>query len=219
MPRPWTTLEQVDTKEGPLELRQRDERDFLITISGRILMNSLAHRSEKVLGEVACRPLTSKAPRVVLGGLGMGFTLRAVLDALPAQAALTVVELNPVVERWCRGPLAHLNDRALEDPRVELVIADVTTHLRSQQARSLDSIILDLYEGPNRATNPSSDPFYGTRALSAFKGLLKAGGTLAVWSEQTDRPFEQRLVKAGFKAETSRPGRGGLKHAVFLGRA
>ena len=191
----------------------------MITISGRVLMNSLAHRSEKVLGEVACQPLTSPTPRVVLGGLGMGFTLRAVLDALPPKAALTVVELNPVVERWCRGPLAHLTDRALEDPRVELVMADVKTHLRTQKPGSLDSIILDLYEGPNRETNARSDPFYGTQALSFFKTLLKPGGTLAVWSEQSDRPFEQRMTKAGFKVETSRPGRGGLKHAVFLGRA
>jgi spermidine synthase len=207
----------VPTAEGPLELRQRDERDFLITVGGRVLMNSLAHRSELLLGELGCRQAsTVRAPRVVVGGLGMGFTLRGALDALPAEAQVTVVELNPSVVGWCRGPIAHLSQQALDDPRVTVALDDVAALLSSSAPASLDAIILDLYEGPHSRTDPVNDPFYGRKALARFRSLLRAGGTLAIWSEQTDRAFEDRLRKAGFKSELLRPGRGGLRHAVYL---
>jgi spermidine synthase len=217
MPRPWTVIERVETKEGPLELRQRDLKDFLITIDGRVLMNSLAHRSELLLGELGCREVKSRpAPSVVIGGLGMGYTLRGALNALPKKATVTVVELNPVVERWCRGPIHHLADGATDDPRVNLVGGDVVRHLATCGKAAYDAIIFDLYEGPHSGTHPVNDPFYGSKALAGFKAALKAKGTLAVWSEQTDRGFEERLARAGFKPELLRPGRGGLRHAVYL---
>lgn len=220
VPRPWTVIERVETAEGPLELRQRDERDFLITIAGRVLMNSLAHRSELVLGELGCGQARSrKAPTVAIGGLGMGYTLRGALDALPADARVRVIELNPVMERWCRGPIAHLSGFALEDPRVEVVLDDVALHLREVPARTYDAVLLDLYEGPHSHTDPVRDPFYGKHALSTFHRALKPQGTLAVWSEQSDRGYAERLRRAGFKPELLRPGRGGLRHAVYLAQA
>ena len=219
MPRPWETLETVDTPEGPLQLRRRDEGDFLITVGGRVLMNSLASRSEQVLGQVGCEGLaTHPAPRVLLGGLGMGCTLRAALDTLPSQARVTVVELNPVIERWCRGPLAALTDGALEDPRVRLVQGDVAAFLRGCEPACFHALLLDLYEGPHEATQGRQDPFYGSRALDQYLRVLAPEGVLAVWAEETDRAFEQRLGGAGFEVRLLRPGRGGRRHAVYLGR-
>ena len=111
MAQPWQTIESVPTETGLLELRQRGARDFLITVDGRVLMNSLAHRSEIALGQLACAHLSDAAlPRVLLGGLGMGFTLKAVLNVLPATAKVVVAELNPVVVAWCRGTAGRAHE-------------------------------------------------------------------------------------------------------------
>ena len=132
MAKPWKTIESIDTDEGVLELRQRDERDFLITVGGLVLMNSMANRSEVVLGQLGCQHLKSySTPRVLVGGLGMGCTLRAVLDSLPATAEVVVAELNPVVLDWCRGPLSRLTDGAASDPRVRVEIGDVADLVRN----------------------------------------------------------------------------------------
>lgn len=220
MPRPWTVVDRIETSEGPLELRQRDEKDFLITIAGRVLMNSLANRSEVVLGELGCREARKRnAPAVLLGGLGMGFTLRGALDTLPKNASVTVIELTPQVEGWCRGPIAHLGGNALDDPRVRVIIDDVARHLKTASPASYDAIVLDLYEGPHSHTHPVDDPFYGKKALASFHRALKTRGTLAIWSEQTDKGFEERLRREGFKPELLRPGRGGLRHAVYLAQS
>lgn len=219
MPRPWEILDTVPTDEGPLELRRRGDRDYMITIAGRILMSSHGNLSELALGRLGCQPVAGrKRPRVLIGGLGMGYTLRAALDALPASAEVTVVELNPVVERWCRGPLAHLTGDALGDPRVRLVLDDVSKHLARCPAGSYDAILLDLYEGPHHATQGSHDPFYGMGALELSERALAKGGLLAVWSEETDERFERRLRGAGYQVEVQRPGRGGRRHAVYLAR-
>lgn len=222
MTRPWTTIDRIDTAEGPLELRQRGPRDFLIVIAGRILMSSTAFQSEVAVAEVACRPLaTTVAPRVLIGGLGMGLTLRAALDVLPPDAAVTVVELNPEVVRWCQGPLADLTQRSLEDPRVSVVVDDVALVIVRQAKAGLRSqaIVLDLYEGPHLATQGHDDPFYGTAALRRTKAALVPGGLLSVWSEDPDPAFEQRLKSEGFRVERAATGRGGRRHAVYLARA
>ena len=219
----WETLESIETDAGPLELRRRGERDFLITVAGRVLMNSHANRSELALANLACRALADReAPRLLLGGLGMGCTLRAALDDLPSKAAVDVVELNPHVAAWCRGPLAGVNDQALEDPRVSLQLGDVAKAIEEASRREgkdrYDAILLDLYEGPHSASHPSKDPFYGSQALVRVRGALAPGGLLAVWAEAPDRLFDQRMQAAGLKTEIHRPGRGGLRHAVHLGR-
>jgi len=114
MAQPWKVIENIVTDEGTLELRQRSDKDFLIMIGPQVLMNSLANRSEVVLGQLGCGHLKeSVGTRVLVGGLGMGFTLRAVLDTLPATAQVVVAELNPTVVEWCRGPLAALTDLSL----------------------------------------------------------------------------------------------------------
>src|SRR3972149_5657277 len=118
MTQPWQTIDRIATADGVLELRRRGDNDFLIIINGRVLMNSSANRSEIVLGESACRAVAARGrPRVLIGGLGMGLTLRAALDSLPPNAQVVVAEINPVVVKWCRGPLAGLTGSAVDDRR------------------------------------------------------------------------------------------------------
>ena len=221
MTRPWQTLDTVDTDEGPLALLQRGDRELLITIDGRVLMNSTANRSEIALAELSCGLLSQKsAPRILIGGLGLGLTLRAALDALPPGAQVTVAELNQTVVDWCRGPVAALHGHALEDPRVQIVVADVAGIIAaaSPPATPYDGILLDLYEGPHQATQRANDPFYGLAALKRTLRALAPGGLFAVWSEEPDQAFEKRLIKAGFIFEKRRPGKGGRRHTVYLAR-
>lgn len=223
MAQPWKIIERVTTDEGILELRQRDERDFMITIGSQVLMNSLANRSEVVLGQLGCGHLKeSKDPRVLVGGLGMGFTLKAVLDTLPASVQVIVAELNPTVHEWCRGPLAALTENAVDDPRVIVEIGDVARRIRRSAVDGgesrFDAIILDLYRGPHAKTDHRDDPLYGSRAIENMRGALKPCGVVAVWGEQYDDGFDKRLRSAGFTVTTGRPGRGGLRHVVFLAR-
>lgn len=219
MAQPWIVLDRIETAEGLLELRQRGPRDFLITVGGLVLMNSLAHRSEVVLGQLACAGLaTEVAPKVLVGGLGMGFTLRAVLDALPPTAAVTVAELNPVVLDWCRGALAPLTASAAADPRVTVVIDDVAAVVKNALPATFDAIVFDLYKGPHPRSDRVKDPLYGSRAIAAAYRALRPGGIFTIWGEVPDAPFEERLRQGGFTVTTSRPGRGGLRHCVFVAR-
>ncbi len=224
MARPWQTIDKVDIPDGVLELRQRGERDFLIFINNRILMNSNANRSETALGELACkRVATRPRPRVLIGGLGMGLTLRAALGALPKTAQVVVAELNPVVVKWCHGPLAGLTANAVDDPRVTVRIEDVSVVIKkaaqTHGAERFDAIILDLYEGPHARTDAANDPFYGSRALKTTAAALLPGGVFAVWGESPDAAFEKRLAAAGFSVDVQRPGRGGLRHVVYVAKA
>jgi spermidine synthase len=219
MTRPWHTIARVDTAEGALELRQRGAADFLITIAGRVLMTSQARRSEEALATLPLRDRVPRTPiaRVLIGGLGMGYTLRAALDLLPSDARVTVVELNPDVARWCRGPLAPLTDGAASDARVTIDIADVRDHLARAPRGSYDAILFDLYEGPHAATQSPDDPLYGPSALLRARAALRSDGVFAVWSEEPDARFERRLADAGFRVEKHRAGRGGRAHVVYLG--
>jgi spermidine synthase len=214
---PWTTLETVATADGALELRRRADGTFLILIAGRVLMTSNDRRSEQALATLACRGLAAPAPRVLIGGLGMGYTVRAALGALPAGAEVVVAELTPAIETWCRGPLAPLTGAALDDPRVRVVIADVARTIADAPAGSYQAILLDLYEGPHAATQRVDDPFYGRAALARSRAALAVDGVLAVWSEDPDAAFAQRLATAGFDVATHRLGKP-RRHVVYLGR-
>jgi len=216
--RPWETLDAVDTAEGRLELRRRGEGEYVITVAGRVLMNSALHLTEVAVAEMACRAVAGRPrPRVLIGGLGMGFTLRAALDALPESGRVVVAEINPVVVRWCEGPLAGLTDNALGDRRARVALGDVAALIaRSGAGERFDAIVLDLYEGPRAATQAREDPFYGPRALAAARAALSPGGVFAVWSEDHDPAFEKRLRAAGFRVERKRPGKGGPRHVVYL---
>lgn len=214
---PWKTLATVATAEGTLELRRRGDGVFLIVIAGRVLMTSNDRRSEQALATRACQAIAAPRPRVLIGGLGMGYTVRAALDALPAAAELVVAELTPEIEAWCRGPLAPLTGAALDDPRVRVVIGDVARVIAGAPAGHYHAILLDLYEGPHAATQRTDDPFYGRAALAASRAALAGGGVLAVWSEDPDEAFARRLATAGFEVEVHRLGKP-RRHVVYLAR-
>ncbi len=214
---PWTVLDRVATAEGPMELRQRGTTNFLITIGGRVLMTSAAHRSEDALAELTCEALAArKHPRLLIGGLGMGLTLRAALNALPPSAQVTVAELHERVVDWCREPLAPLCGRALADPRVRVRVADVAQHITEARPRAYDAIALDLYEGPPRRDGRREDPLYGPTAIDNVRRALQPGGVFAVWSEDESELFRTRLAAAGFAVQSHRAGRGGRTHVVYL---
>jgi spermidine synthase len=222
MAKPWQTIERDDTADGLLELRQRNCSDFLITIDGRVLMNSHASRSEVLLSKLACNCMSrKKAPKVLMGGLGMGYTLKAALDNLPDNARVVVAELNPIVVKWCRGPLAALTGGTVNDPRVTVKIADVASVIRNNAMKGgdnrFDAIILDLYEGPLEAAKERGDYLYGDTALEMSSSALMPGGVFAVWSEDPDLAFERRLVHAGFSFKRHRPGRGN-RHVVYIAK-
>jgi len=222
MTKPWQTINSDDTADGLLELRKRDGSDFLITIDGRVLMNSHASRSEVLLSKLACDCMDSKKnPRVLIGGLGMGCTLKAALDELPGNARVIVAELNPVVVKWCRGPVAALTSGAVNDPRVTVEIADVASIIRNAAMSGgdnrFDAIILDLYEGPFEAAKERGASVYGDAALEMSGSALMPGGVFAVWSEDPDKAFEKRLIKAGFSFKRHRPARGN-RHVVYIAK-
>lgn len=232
--RVWQTIDRAETPEGPLELRRRGEgetAEYVITVGDRVLMNGAAHQTEDAVAEAACRPVidrrgrrsrrTLPAPRVLVGGLGMGYTLRAALDLLPRAARVLVAEIDPTIVRWCKGPLAPLTGNAAEDPRVTIEVADVAAVLARaarKEGERFDAVILDLYEGPREAHGGRDDPLWGRAALATTRDALLPGGILAVWSEDADAAFEKRLAAAGFAVERRKPGKGGPRHVVYVGR-
>lgn len=215
---PWQVLDRfVTDDEGTLELRKRGDDDFLITVGPQILMNSKAQRSEMALGRLGCRHLNNTPkPQVLVGGLGMAITLRSVLDSLPKEADVVVAELNPKIHEWCCDQLAELTAGVANDPRVAVEIVDVARLISESPKNRFDAIILDLYRGPGPQTDPKNDPIYGSRAISNAYSALKSGGVLAVWGENPDKGFEQRLAKGGFSVRCERPGKGGYRHAVWV---
>jgi spermidine synthase len=216
MPRPYTLIDSVPTHEGPLELRRRGD-EFLVSIAGRVLMSSHIHRTEDAVATLGLAKMGSRPrPRVLVGGLGLGFTLRAALDVLPGDADVTVAELTGRVVDWCRGPVAPAIGHALDDPRVEVVVADLMDVVR--RSRALDAIVIDLYEGPKQLPRGVPDLLYGDAAVASVWDALAEGGVYAVWSEEPFEPFERRLVRKGFELERARVGRGGPRHAVYVAR-
>jgi spermidine synthase len=222
MGHPWNTVDTVQTEEGPLLLQRRGTREFVISISGRVLMSSTHTRSEVAVAELGCAPIRNRAsPRVLIGGLGLGFTLRAALNVLAPTAVVTVAELTPAVVDWCRGPAAILSDDALSDPRVTVRIGDVARELRRVALDSIspryDAVILDLYMGPPEPAGHEEDPLYGPAILRATRDALSPGGVLAVWGEIASPSYVRRMGKAGFRAQLVKPQGGGPRHAVHLG--
>jgi len=213
----WQTLATVGTSEGPLELRRRGD-DWLMMIAGRVLMNSFSRSSEEDLARLAVAKLERPPQRVLVSGLGMGFTLRALLDAAPPAAKVLVSEINPVVVEWCRGPLGPATDHAVLDPRVDVRVRDVSQVIADAPEGGFDLILLDLYEGPNSSTQAADDPFYGPGALARAHRALTPHGVLGVWSEDADAQFAKRFSSARFSVTKHSIGRGGRRHIVYLGR-
>lgn len=209
----WNTLDAFDCDEGRMELRQRGDKDFLITIAGRVLMPSQAQISELKVAEWGCEGLAQHPnPRVLVGGLGMGYTLRAALDALPKTAQVDIAELHPQIVEWCKGPMAILTDSAVQDPRVKVCLGDVMQRIRDDK-EGYNAVIWDLYEGPHHARD--KDPLYGTQAIAAVHGRLRSKGRFTIWSEEADQQFERRLDRMRLSWWKKLAGRGGRRHTVY----
>ncbi len=220
--RPFETLDRVTTPEGrELSLHHHDGHYF-IHLDGEELMSTWVHGSESALAEMACSDLGSvQRPRVLIGGLGLGFTLRAALDVLPKQAEVVVAELFPRVVEWNRTHLTGLG-RPLEDPRVRIHDGNVVDLLQEGPARRFNAVLLDVDNGPSEWCLNSNRALYDPQGLERIKRSLVPGGVLAVWSAYPDPGFVKSLRKGGFAAE-SRTVRGhgkkGPRHTIFLGRA
>ena len=184
---------------GGDELRLfRRGADFMIVLDRNELMNSRMSGSEEALAVMTCDLLAGRAaPHMLIGGYGMGFTLRAALGALGHDAQITLSELVPEIIEWARGPMSELADGCLDDPRVKLIEGDVVALIEGANG-SYDAILLDVDNGPDGLTRAGNDRLYSARGLSAAKRALKSGGILAVWSAGPDAVFAQRLRNAGF---------------------
>ena len=184
---------------GGDELRLfRRGADFMIVLDRNERMNSRMSGSEEALAVMTCDLLAGRsAPHMLIGGYGMGFTLRAALGALERDARITLSELVPEIIEWARGPMANLADGCLDDPRVTLIEGDVVALIEGANS-SYDAILLDVDNGPDGLTRTGNDRLYSARGLGAAKRALRPGGILAVWSAGPDAVFAQRLRNAGF---------------------
>jgi spermidine synthase len=212
--------ETVSPDGTALKLTRRD-KEYIILANGKSLMSSSMHGSEEALAAFACRRVrTLEEPSVLVGGLGMGFTLRATLDVLPPDATVVVAELLPAVVEWNRGPLGPLAGHPLKDKRVRIEMCDVAVTLRSGTGR-FDAVILDVDNGPTAFTASDNSWLYDDRGIAAARAALKTGGVLAVWSAREDHKFEKRLRYGKFDVQVERVrGRlkkGGPHHIIFLG--
>lgn len=207
---------------GGEELRlYRRGADHMIVLDRNELMNSRMSGSEEALATMTAARLGVPAPGVLIGGYGMGFTLRAALAAFGAQAAITVVELVPQIVAWARGPMTALTAGCLDDPRVTLVDGDVAAVIAGAQA-AWDAILLDVDNGPDGLARAGNDRLYAARGLAAARDALAPGGVLSVWSAAPDARFARRLGEAGFAVEEvavrARSNGKGPRHVIWFAR-
>ena len=210
----WIELATATAPGGEtLKLMQRGS-EFTITVGGNELMNSRRGGSETALGEIGCAKLKhAAAAHVLIGGLGMGFTLRAALDAVAPEARITVSELVPEVIDWARTAVAHVFMKSLDDPRVTLVKGDVKGLIETARA-DYDAILLDVDNGADGLVWSSNDDLYSEAGLRAVKQALKPEGVLAVWSASQNSAFRRRLTHSGFTVSEHAKGSGPSKHGL-----
>ena len=217
---PWILLDTAQIPGGADKLRlMRRGAEFSIMLNDVELMNSRVGGSEEALARLSCERIGARGDtRILIGGLGMGFTLRAALALLGEKAQLVVAELVPQVVAWARGPLAEVFGASLTDPRVRIEETDVGRLIRSARS-TYDAILLDVDNGPEGLTRESNDALYDMRGLSAARAALRPGGVLAVWSSSPDRNFTQRLTRAGLLVEERRVrahGARGARHVIWI---
>ncbi|MFH1466202.1 MAG: hypothetical protein ABIO70_17590 [Pseudomonadota bacterium] len=218
----WELLdsERLPDDSGVLDLLRRGP-ELAIHVDGRQLMSSRVHGSEDALAELACRVVGSRtAARVLVGGLGMGFTLAAALRGVGPGGRVVVAELSPAVVRWNRGVLGPVAGRPLDDPRASVFQGDVAD-LIEEPGQPWDAILLDVDNGPEALSHPDNAWLYGFSGLGAAHAALCRGGVLGVWSAFNDRAFSRTMGRVGFKVQThpvrSRGGKGGRRHVIWIG--
>ena len=216
---PWKELDRAAVPGGgELRLKQRG-CEYSIMLGANELMNSRLSGSEEALATLAIERLAGRnASAILIGGLGMGFTLRAALAVLPPTASVTVAELVPAVVAWARGPMAELFAGCLDDARVDIREADVADLIAVARG-AYDAILLDVDNGPDGLSRSANDRLYSLAGLAGARAALKPGGVLAVWSAHPDAGFATRLRKAGLEVEevhTRARGKRGARHVIWL---
>jgi spermidine synthase len=218
---PWVKIDtaSIPGTDGELRLMRRGA-EFSIMLGTNELMNSRLSGSEAALATLAARKIEAvEKPHVLIGGLGMGFTLRAALAVLGPNARIAVAELVPAVVAWARGPMAEIFGGSLSDPRVSILETDVTEVIRSHP-RIFDAILLDVDNGPEGLTRKANDALYNSAGLKAAHAALRPRGVLAVWSSGPNPPFAKRLRGAGFdvnEVAVRATGRGGgARHVIWI---
>jgi len=218
---PWIKLDTSIIPGGKEELRlMRRGAEFSIMLGHTELMNSRLSGSEEALATLSCARICQRRnAHILIGGLGMGFTLRAALGAAAPDARITVAELVPAVTAWARGPMADLYGSSLDDPRVTLHEGDVGQVIRSGRS-AYDAILLDIDNGPSGLTRAANDSLYDAIGLSLAQAALRPGGVLAIWSAAPDQHFTKLLRKMGFAVEEHRvrakAGGSGARHVIWL---
>lgn len=216
---PWIKLDSAKIPGGREELTLKRRGDeFSIMLGTNELMNSRLSGSEEALAKLSCAKLAGRpSPRMLVGGLGMGFTLRAALKELGPDARVVVAELVPAVVAWAREPMAEIFAGCLDDPRVEIRETDVAEQIAD--GGRWDAILLDVDNGPDGLSRAANDRLYDRRGLGVARSALNPGGVLAVWSAHPDRAFATRLRQAGFEVEevsTRARGKRGARHVIWL---
>jgi spermidine synthase len=218
--KPWKVLARAPAPDGGEFVLHHRDGEFVIRVRGQELMSSRVHGSEEAMARLASTALgAASRPRVLIGGLGLGYTVRATLDALGAEAQLVVAELAEAIVSWNRGPLAPLAGRPLEDPRVSVELGDVQRVMR--RGAPWHAILLDVDNGPAALTRASNAGLYDSAGLAAAHAALAPQGVLVVWSAGPDERFTARLSRAGFHSEahTVPAGKGrGTRHTLFVAR-
>jgi len=219
IPRELIATAEVPGGDEPLRLIRRGS-EYSIMLGANELMNSRLSGSEEAMSTLAAARIAGvSAPRVLIGGLGMGFTLRTALQAFGARASIEVAELVPEIVDWARGPMAHLHAGTLDEPRVSIHIGDVGALIRNSAGR-LDAILLDVDNGPDGLSREGNDALYTAQGLQHARAALRPGGVLAVWSSGPDPRFTSSLRKAGFAVEEeivrARRTGGGARHTIWL---
>jgi spermidine synthase len=209
--KPWQTLSTA----GPLTLKRRGS-EFIVLTDGKILMGSKRHGSEDELAIKACESLGMPSPKVLIAGLGFGYTLRKALEVLPSGAHLTVAELSAPLVEWNQTIVGHLANHPLSDPRVELVIGDVRDALKRNDA-TFNAIMLDVDNGPFAISHEANAGLYSHKGLKLIHQALAAKGTAVVWSASDDAAFKRRLDDAHF-ATTKTWSIAGSQHVLFIAK-
>lgn len=200
IPRELLATAEVPGGDEPLRLIRRGS-EYSIMLGANELMNSRLSGSEEAMSTLAAARIAGvSAPRVLIGGLGMGFTLRTALQAFGARASIEVAELVPEIVDWARGPMAHLHAGTLDDPRVSIHVGDVGGLIRSSAGR-FDAILLDVDNGPDGLVRPENNRLYGKAGLHNARKALAPGGVLAIWSAERDDKFVRRMESVGFNVE------------------
>lgn len=217
---PWSLIDSAPIPGGGAVRLMRRGEEYSIKLGDNELMNSRLGGSEEQLAAISCAKLRGRRRiRLLIGGLGMGFTLRAALSALDGDAHIIVAELVPAIVAWAQGALAHVFGESMQDPRVSLHVGNVADLIGGARS-TYDAILLDVDNGPDGLSSRTNDRLYSTVGLRAAHAALRAGGVFAVWSAQSDAAFSKRLNVAGFSAEEIRlranGRRGGSRHVVWI---